>query len=49
MNRFFSTPTGVRSRVITVREENAKRKRLVADLSLDKHNLQEILSKSSEP
>lgn len=28
-----------------LREENAKLKRLVADLSLDKHILQEVLSK----
>lgn len=28
-----------------LREENARLKRLVADLSLDKHILQEVLSK----
>ena len=31
-----------------LREENAKLKRLVADLSLDRHILQEIVQKSSE-
>ncbi|WP_372342174.1 transposase [Geothrix sp. PMB-07] len=31
-----------------LRDENARLKRLVADLSLDKHILQEVLSKKSE-
>jgi putative transposase len=35
-------------RLKQLEDENRQLKRLVADLSLDKHNLQDVLSKKSE-
>ncbi|GAB5560601.1 MAG: hypothetical protein SynsKO_22480 [Synoicihabitans sp.] len=47
-NRFSGMGVSEMREMRQLREENTKLKQLVADLSLDKHMLREVISKNSE-